>query len=64
MMKTFYEFRSAKGTTVTVSSGLGEDSARQAAMKQLWGPAKPPVFMNRGEGLHLVKISREAPNTR
>jgi hypothetical protein len=48
-----YIFRSHKGINVTITSRLGEDSARQAAMEHIWGPAYD-WCMNVGAGLDLV----------
>lgn len=49
-----YTFKSAKGIDVTITSRMGEDSARSAAMLRLWGPPNNWCF-NKGKGLHLVK---------
>lgn len=54
-----YTFKSAKGIDVTISSRMGEDAARSAAMLHLWGPPYG-WCQNRGEGLHLIKTEIEA----
>lgn len=51
-----YEFRSAKGVVVTITSRLGESAARTAAMEYLWGPAHG-WCRNIGMGLHLLDTS-------
>lgn len=54
--QTKYTFKSAKaGQEVTITSRMGEDSARNAAMFHLWGPPKAR-FPNIGTGLHLVRV--------
>lgn len=50
-----YTFKSAKGIDVTVTSRMGEDSARSAAMLHLWGPPSG-WCRNVGSGLHLIKV--------
>lgn len=50
-----YEFSSAKGCTVTVTTRLGEDAARVRAMEHLWGPPRG-IYANRGTGLILVRV--------
>lgn len=54
--QTKYTFKSARGgQEVTITSRLGEDSARNAAMQHLWGPPKA-YFPNVGTGLHLTNV--------
>lgn len=48
-----YTFKSAKGIDVTITSRMGEDSARSAAMLHLWGPPSG-WCQNKGDGLHLI----------
>jgi hypothetical protein len=58
-----YTFKSRKneGTTLTIRSRLGIDSARSAAMIALWGPLPDPVVPTRfGLGLDLLSV--EEPN--
>lgn len=50
-----YTFRSAKGSEVTISSRMGERSAREKAMQHFWGPPNNIWCFNRGDGLDLVK---------
>lgn len=52
---SIYEFRSAKGITIEVSSRLGEDSARSHAMYSIYGQPYSPFF-NIGTGLHLISV--------
>lgn len=48
-----YTFHSAKGTYVTIKTRMGEDAAREAAMKEVWGP--PTGWcLNQGRGLVLT----------
>ena len=55
MEKRQYTFRSAKGgNTVTITSRMGEDSARRAAMEYFWGPPRE-WCLNKGRGLHLIE---------
>ena len=51
---TQYTFRSAKGQIVNITSRLGEDSARSAAMLHFWGPAHG-WCQNIGTGLTLLE---------
>lgn len=54
--QTRYTFKSAKGgQEVIITSRLGEDSARNAAMFHIWGPPKA-YFPNVGTGLHLTRV--------
>lgn len=55
-----YRFSSASSRTVTITSRLGEDAARTAAMEYLWGPAHS-WCSNRGVGLHLIEEIADAP---
>jgi hypothetical protein len=58
-----YTFNSRKGTTVTIRSRLGVDSARAAAMVHFWGPPDSAVPTRFGLGLDLVsteEITEEA----
>jgi len=48
-----YTFRSAKGNEVTITSRMGEDAARSAAMKHFWGPPSG-WCQNIGTGLDLL----------
>jgi hypothetical protein len=50
-----YEFVSATGTKVIVTTRMGEDSARSEAMLFLWGPPNNVWCFNKGEGLHLIR---------
>jgi len=55
MEKRQYTFRSAKGgNSVTITTRMGEDSARKAAMEHFWGPAYG-WCLNEGRGLHLIE---------
>lgn len=55
-----YTFRSASSRTVTIKSRLGEEAARAAAMKHLWGPAVGAYAGGyAGRGLDLVTIRQE-----
>jgi|SoimicMinimDraft_1059729.scaffolds.fasta_scaffold19837_2 hypothetical protein len=56
--KIRYEFRSHKGDKVLVVSRMGEEAARSAAMKHLWGPPSG-WCLNRGTGLFLVSETEE-----
>ena len=49
-----YTFKSAKGLEVTITSRLGEDSARSAAMLHFWG-LPYGWCQNKGTGLHLTE---------
>lgn len=50
-----YTFKSAKGIEVTITSRMGEDAARSAAMLHLWGPPSG-WCRNVGAGLHLIQV--------
>ena len=56
--KRQYQFSSAKGCTVTVTTRLGEDAARTRAMEHLWGPPRG-IYANRGHGLMLLSAEDE-----
>lgn len=54
-----YLFRSATGLTVDISSRLGEDSARIAAMQHFWGPPCQRVCGGRYSGTGLSLIAQD-----
>jgi len=54
-----YTFRSAKGHNVTITTRMGEDSARTAAMEHFWGPPSGWCH-NVGTGLDLKSTERVA----
>jgi hypothetical protein len=54
--KLSYMFSSAKGgRQVTVTSRMGVDMARRAAMEYFWGPPTPG-WPGNGTGLHLIEV--------
>jgi hypothetical protein len=54
--KLSYTYRSAKGgNIVTISSRMGEDAARRAAMAHFWGPPTKG-WPGNGLGLHLIEV--------
>ena len=54
--KVKYTFKSHKGgAQVTITSRMGEDSARSAAMEYFWGAPNNVWIFNGGLGLDLVE---------